>query len=57
MAWAASRRLASMRSAHRPAAIGISGPLKRLSVKLMKELTPAVQEAAPKISRAMSYRR
>lgn len=39
------------------AAIGISGPLKRLGVKFMKERTPAVQEAAPTISRAMSDRR
>ena len=39
------------------AAIGISGPLKRLSVKPMKKLTPAVQEAAPKILRAMGYQR
>lgn len=39
------------------AAIGISGPLERLSVKRMKELAPAVQEAALKISRAMGYRR
>ena len=37
------------------AAIGISGPLERLSVKRMKELAPAVQEAALKISRAMGY--
>lgn len=39
------------------AAIGISGPLERLSVKRMKELAPAVQEAALKISRAMGYLR
>ena len=37
------------------AAIGISGPLERLSVKRMKELAPAVQDAALKISRAMGY--
>ena len=39
------------------AAIGISGPLERLSVKRMKELAPAVQDAALKISRAMGYLR
>ncbi len=39
------------------AAIGISGPLERLSVKRMKELAPAVQDAALKISRAMDYRK
>lgn len=39
------------------AAIGISGPLERLSAKRMKELAPAVQEAASKISRAMGYRK
>ncbi|TDG08340.1 IclR family transcriptional regulator [Paraburkholderia guartelaensis] len=38
------------------AAIGISGPLERLSVKRMKELAPAVQEVALKISRAMGFR-
>lgn len=38
------------------AAIGISGPLERLSLKRMKELTPAVQEAALSVSRAMGYR-
>ena len=39
------------------AAIGISGPLERLSLKRMKELAPAVQEAAANISRAMGYRK
>ncbi|SAK62395.1 IclR family transcriptional regulator [Caballeronia ptereochthonis] len=39
------------------AAIGISGPLERLSVKRMKELAPAVQNAALNISRAMGYRK
>jgi len=39
------------------AAIGISGPLERLSAKRMKELAPAVQEAALNISRAMGYRK
>jgi IclR family transcriptional regulator, KDG regulon repressor len=39
------------------AAIGISGPLERLSAKRMKELAPAVQDAALKISRAMGYRK
>jgi DNA-binding IclR family transcriptional regulator len=38
------------------AAIGISGPLERLSVKRMKEFAPKVQEAALKISCAMGYR-
>ncbi|KND60479.1 Transcriptional regulator, IclR family [Candidatus Burkholderia verschuerenii] len=39
------------------AAIGISGPLERLSAKRMKELAPSVQDAALKISRAMGYRK
>jgi IclR family transcriptional regulator, KDG regulon repressor len=39
------------------AAIGISGPLERLNIKRMKELAPAVQDAALKISRAMGYRK
>jgi DNA-binding IclR family transcriptional regulator len=39
------------------AAIGISGPLERLSLKRMKELAPAVQAAASHISRAMGYRK
>jgi IclR family transcriptional regulator, KDG regulon repressor len=39
------------------AAIGISGPLERLNVKRMKELAPAVQDAALKVSRAMGYRK
>jgi IclR family transcriptional regulator, KDG regulon repressor len=39
------------------AAIGISGPLERLSLKRMKEFAPAVQEAALSISRAMGYRK
>ena len=38
------------------AAIGISGPLERLSVKRMREFAPAVQDAAANISRAMGYR-
>jgi IclR family transcriptional regulator, KDG regulon repressor len=38
------------------AAIGISGPLERLSAKRMKELAPSVQEAALRISRAMGHR-
>jgi IclR family transcriptional regulator, KDG regulon repressor len=39
------------------AAIGISGPLERLTLKRMKELAPSVQEAALKVSRAMGYRK
>ncbi|WP_321944291.1 IclR family transcriptional regulator [Paraburkholderia tropica] len=38
------------------AAIGISGPLERLSLKRIKEFTPAVQSAASSVSRAMGYR-
>lgn len=38
------------------AAIGISGPLERLTLKRIKELTPAVQSAASNISRAVGYR-
>jgi IclR family transcriptional regulator, KDG regulon repressor len=39
------------------AAVGISGPLERLTPKRMKAFAPAVQACALTISRAMGYRR
>lgn len=39
------------------AALGISGPLERLSPHRMQELAPATMKAAAEISRAMGYRR
>jgi IclR family transcriptional regulator, KDG regulon repressor len=38
------------------AAIGISGPLERLSPKRMKALTPEVLKAGAQISRSMGFR-
>lgn len=38
------------------AALGISGPLDRLSISRMKELAPAVKHNAAEMSRAMGYR-
>jgi DNA-binding IclR family transcriptional regulator len=38
------------------AALGISGPLERLSISRMNELAPAVKRNAAEMSRAMGYR-
>src|ERR1700761_1104404 len=38
------------------AAVGISGPLERLTARKMKEFAPDVQACALKVSRAMGYR-
>ncbi|MEI2415874.1 IclR family transcriptional regulator [Orrella sp. JC864] len=38
------------------AALGISGPLERLSVKRMKELVPLVREGAQAVSASLGYR-
>lgn len=38
------------------AALGISGPLERLSIGRLNELAPAVKKQAAEISRAMGYR-
>lgn len=38
------------------AALGISGPLERLSVKRMKELVPMVREGAQAVSASLGYR-